>query len=229
MWRLVKGFARHGRFRHPFQGDRLSSTSSTPAATTSATSATSLAEATQKGPANLTSLTLVSSPDLVCHNLMCEHVGDPCICRLARLLERCPGLEVLALPGNALPALPPVVWALPRLVSLDVSDNMLTPSGLLGAGVGAPGSTPSPVDDVDVPSSSSSASSSTSTSSAVPLRLRDLRLAGNPGFTHIPPEMGQWPALRTVDLRRTPAAEKDLPETCLHWEHWSDPGVHIQR
>ena len=40
--------------------------------------------------------------DLVCVNIMCERVGDACICRLSRVLERpsMQGLHTLRLAGN---------------------------------------------------------------------------------------------------------------------------------
>jgi len=63
--------------------------------------------------------------DLVCVNLMCEHVGGVCICRLSRVLERSSlaQLETLRLGGNGLAALPPSVWKLQKLKLLDLTDN----------------------------------------------------------------------------------------------------------
>lgn len=63
--------------------------------------------------------------DLVCVNMMCEHVGGVCICRLSRVLERSSlaQLETLRLGGNGLSALPPSVWRLQKLKLLDLKDN----------------------------------------------------------------------------------------------------------
>jgi hypothetical protein len=89
--------------------------------------------------------------DLVCVNIMCEHVGGVCICRLSRVLERpsFAGLRTLRLAGNgcaaalacarrprelsphachrarSLTALPPSVWKLRKLRVLDVRNNRL--------------------------------------------------------------------------------------------------------
>ena len=49
------------------------------------------------------------------------------LCHLrCRILENLPALEELCLSGNALTALPPSVWTLGRLCSLDLSGNRLT-------------------------------------------------------------------------------------------------------
>lgn len=70
-------------------------------------------------------LDLTSSPDLVCNNLMCEKVGEACICRLSRVLERLSGLEWLSLAGNNLQNLPESLCSLPSLRHLDISQNSL--------------------------------------------------------------------------------------------------------
>jgi len=87
--------------------------------------ATSLSEATRAGK-RLRELALRSSADLKCVNLMCEKVGEPCICRLARVLSLTPDLERLDLAKNGLTALPEEVFKLRNLRDLDLSHNLLT-------------------------------------------------------------------------------------------------------
>lgn len=58
-------------------------------------------------------------------NLMCEKVGDPCICRLSVVLEKLQHLEGLNLSGNKLISLPESVGQLQRLRYLDLSNNRL--------------------------------------------------------------------------------------------------------
>ena len=53
-------------------------------------------------------------------------VGEPCICRLHRVLEQMTGLSVLSLAGNGLTSLPSSLWNLAGLQQLDLSDNKLT-------------------------------------------------------------------------------------------------------
>ena len=71
------------------------------------------------------SLNLNSSPDLLCVNLLCEKVGDPCICRLSRVLEKLHHLTSLNLANNQLVALPDSIGELGKLVHLDLSNNRL--------------------------------------------------------------------------------------------------------
>ena len=68
-------------------------------------------------------LDLRASRDLVCDNLLCEKVGEPCICRLSRVLERLPALLRLDLSGNGLVGLPDSICALQQLQHLDLSGN----------------------------------------------------------------------------------------------------------
>ncbi|OQR94779.1 hypothetical protein ACHHYP_00922 [Achlya hypogyna] len=70
-------------------------------------------------------LLLRKSEDLVCRNLMCERVGEACVCKLSLVLERLPELTHLDVSGNKLGALPPAVAALRNLTELDVSGNRL--------------------------------------------------------------------------------------------------------
>lgn len=88
--------------------------------------ARSLAEASslaaKGGPS---SLILKGGEDLVCRNLMCESVGEPCICRLSLVLSRCKNLTTLDLSSSNLTALPDTLFDARGLVSLDVSSNKL--------------------------------------------------------------------------------------------------------
>jgi Leucine-rich repeat (LRR) protein len=86
--------------------------------------ACSLAEASRMKE-NVTVLDLTHSSDLTCMNLMCEKVGEPCICRLSLALERTPNVQELSLARNKLEQLPDSVWNLKELRSLDLSDNAL--------------------------------------------------------------------------------------------------------
>ena len=72
-------------------------------------------------------LDLSRSEDLLCRNLVCERVGEPCICRLAVALERhAATLAWLSLAGNGLTQLPAALTALPALRHLDLSANGLS-------------------------------------------------------------------------------------------------------
>ncbi|ETK82933.1 hypothetical protein F441_12030 [Phytophthora nicotianae CJ01A1] len=90
-----------------------------------ALSATCLRDIARAG-ARVVDLQLPKSGDLVCRQLMCEHVGDACACRLALALERVPRLQRLDLSNNQLRALPDAVYALQSLATLDVQHNRLT-------------------------------------------------------------------------------------------------------
>ena len=57
--------------------------------------------------------------------LLCEQLGEPCICRLHRILEKLVNLEELSLAGNELTSLPATLWECSLLHSLDLSDNQL--------------------------------------------------------------------------------------------------------
>ena len=69
-------------------------------------------------------LDLRASADLRCVNMMCEKVGETCLCRLSMCLERMRHLQHLDLRGNNLNRLPEV-WSLPNLETLDVRENSL--------------------------------------------------------------------------------------------------------
>ncbi|KAG7395634.1 hypothetical protein PHYBOEH_003391 [Phytophthora boehmeriae] len=86
--------------------------------------ATSLRDIARSG-ALVRELQLSKSGDLICRQLMCEHVGDACVCRLALALERVPRLQQLILANNQLRALPDAVFALSFLSHLDLKQNRL--------------------------------------------------------------------------------------------------------
>ncbi|KAG1713268.1 hypothetical protein DVH05_000988 [Phytophthora capsici] len=87
--------------------------------------ATCLRDIARSGP-RVVELQLPKSNDLVCRQLMCEHVGDACACRLALVLERVPRLHALDLSNNQLRELPDAVFALERLQTLNIQRNRLT-------------------------------------------------------------------------------------------------------
>jgi len=75
-------------------------------------------------------IVLKGSEDLICNNMMCEKVTEPCVCRLERVLETvtAPGeVRSIDISGNRLPALPPSLEKFtPHLERLDLSHNALT-------------------------------------------------------------------------------------------------------
>ncbi|KAL1520309.1 hypothetical protein AB1Y20_021900 [Prymnesium parvum] len=83
--------------------------------------ATSLAEAVRT---RASALRLRRSTELLCDNLMCEKVGQTCVCKLSMALERMKQLEHLDLSDNHLDRLPEV-WRLEKLRTLDVRSNRL--------------------------------------------------------------------------------------------------------
>lgn len=92
---------------------------------TATSSASSLGQAIRTAR-TVQSLDLCKSPDLLCVNLMCEKVGDPCICRLSGVLETLPQLKHLNLSHNQLTSIPESIGRLSQLESLDLSNNQLT-------------------------------------------------------------------------------------------------------
>lgn len=71
-------------------------------------------------------LLLPSSQDLVCKNMMCEHVGSSCACKLSLVLERLPQLQTMDLSNNQLRFLPASTFELTQLTHLDLARNQLT-------------------------------------------------------------------------------------------------------
>ncbi len=95
----------------------------------------SLIEVVSSSGAVVKSLVLRSSPDLVCNNLFCEKVTQPCICRLDRVLKSKKLIDLihLDLSHNKLAALPPSIDVLKNLEELDISNNNFSelPSSIL--------------------------------------------------------------------------------------------------
>ena len=89
-----------------------------------AVTATSLGQASRQCD-SVSTLDLQQSPDLLCVNLLCEKVGDPCICRLSRVLEKLSCLTHLNLSSNQLISLPDSIGQLTHLRRLDLSHNNL--------------------------------------------------------------------------------------------------------
>jgi hypothetical protein len=75
--------------------------------------------------ATATRLLLRASPDVRCVNLMCEHVGGGCACRVALSVGRMPCLTGVDLADNGLPTLPDSLWDLPHLAALAAGGNRL--------------------------------------------------------------------------------------------------------
>ena len=70
-------------------------------------------------------LHLSKSPDLICMNLMCQKLGQPCVCRLNVALEKLAHLHTLDLSSNNLPAVPDMLRPKyqQHLRHLDLSNN----------------------------------------------------------------------------------------------------------
>ena len=88
-----------------------------------------LREATLNLP-RVVELNLSSSEDLVCKNMMCEKVGDVCVCRLAVWASQSApsllNLETLNLSQNGLTVLPDSIFEMTTVTKLDISENQLT-------------------------------------------------------------------------------------------------------
>lgn len=70
-------------------------------------------------------LDLSASSELICDNLMCEKVGELCLCRFSIALPKLRGITDLRLSGNGIDRWPEV-WRLHKLQRLDLSHNRLT-------------------------------------------------------------------------------------------------------
>ena len=70
-------------------------------------------------------LILKSSQDLICNNVFCEKVSQPCICRLERVLNKIDAKDLihLDLSNNNMTALPPSLMKLTELRELNLSGN----------------------------------------------------------------------------------------------------------
>lgn len=75
----------------------------------------------------VTAVALRASKDLLCTNLFCEKVSEPCVCRLDRVLQmkKMNALKLLDLSNNKLNVLPPSLAELRELEELDISGNCL--------------------------------------------------------------------------------------------------------
>ena len=73
-------------------------------------------------------LTLSAAEDLICNNLMCEKLGDPCVCKLSVALNRMKILERLDLSNNRLVTVPEAICTsqLPHLSYLNLANNSLS-------------------------------------------------------------------------------------------------------
>jgi hypothetical protein len=60
------------------------------------------------------------SEDLICNNLMCERVGDACVCKIARFIEDIPNLRVVELADNNLHTVPDSLYRIEALTHLDL-------------------------------------------------------------------------------------------------------------
>ena len=84
--------------------------------------ATRLSEAVRLGPKVEALVLRGSEPtDLSCVNIMCEKVGEPCVCKLARCVSRLPNLIRLEIPDHKLGFLPEAIGELTSLQYIDVS------------------------------------------------------------------------------------------------------------
>ena len=90
-----------------------------------ATTVSSLGQAIRQSD-RVNKLDLRRSPDLLCVNLLCEKVGDPCICRLSRVFEKLPNLTDLDLSDNQLVSLPDSIGTLKKLQRLNLNQNKLS-------------------------------------------------------------------------------------------------------
>jgi Leucine-rich repeat (LRR) protein len=83
-----------------------------------------------EGALVIQAISLKGSSDLVCRNIFCDKVGQPCLCKLEHALSS-PRLDLsmirtINLSSNGLTALPPSLERMINLEELDLSENSLT-------------------------------------------------------------------------------------------------------
>mmetsp|Transcript_2893 Transcript_2893/g.8539 ORF Transcript_2893/g.8539 Transcript_2893/m.8539 type:complete len:160 (-) Transcript_2893:164-643(-) len=138
-------------------------------------------------------LDLSASTDLVCDNLMCEKVGELCLCKFAISFPKIAHVRELCLRENGMDRWPDV-WNLPNLEVLDVSHNRLTDvprelaqlKGLRVLDLSHNRLEAAPTLVCEMPG------------------LRTLRLGGN-AFDYVPSDVRSLHTLETLDLSPRPS------------------------
>jgi hypothetical protein len=71
---------------------------------------------------------LRNAKELICANMMCPRLGQPCMCKLAAVLHRLHELRFLDLSTNSIDCMPEAFVTSeshPKLIGVDISDNQL--------------------------------------------------------------------------------------------------------